>query len=95
MGNPNVWYKVYLECFVQLLSDKKLDEIERMSQKELETYIIDKRLKTNEKTFYYLAGMAASNAAFESCKAGCDAMNAAVSGGWMFDDFIGLNEVFS
>jgi hypothetical protein len=92
MGNPNMWYKVYLEDFVLLLSDKKLDDIEQMSKEELETYIIEKRSQISEKVFYYLAGMASSNAAHEAYDAGCDALNASISSGCMFEDFIGLEE---
>lgn len=93
MGCPDIWYKVYLEYFVQLLSNKKINDVKQMSKETLETYITEKRSQVDEKYFYYLAGVAAAKATNEAYETSCDDFNAAVGGCADFEDFIELYEV--
>ena len=92
MGSPNMWYKDCLEYFVFYSSNEKDHKnIEKMSITELEAYVLEKRTQISEKDFYYLAGMSAHVVADESCKCGCDAMNAAACGISDFESFIDID----
>lgn len=93
MENQNMWYKIFLEYFVQsLYYITDYERVEKMSQKELEEKIIEKRPQISEKQFYYIAGSAATRMAIDS-EVGCNAMNDAVCALDEINKFIDLEYV--
>lgn len=94
MGCPNMWHKACLEELAYLLSnDKSIEHFVSMPEKELEVYVLEKRSQTNEKLFYYLAGMATDKVLVDVTDNGpWDALNAAACGISTFEDFIGIDE---
>ena len=95
MGCPSIYYKQALQYFARSLGYAKDSELgeelfKEQSEEILEKFILREKEQTEEKFFYYDAGMASRLVLYDAEREGCDAFNAAIGGLIEFEHFIGL-----
>ena len=99
MGIPEWHYKRALQALAHALAfeakDYKLarELVEERDDMRLEEYILHRKEELSSITFYYLAGRATQLTIDEADVMGIDALNAAVCGIGMFEDFIGIENI--
>ena len=97
MGCPHIYYIRALQMLAHALAyntDIKLAKelADETDEEILEKFILLKKGKLSDKEFYYAAGGATQATIEEAYEAGCDPLNASISGIAEFEDFIGLEE---
>lgn len=95
MGCPHVYYIRALQMLAHTLAYEGNPTLAKDLSKEtnaerLERYILLKKSAMSDKEFYYIAGRATQTTVEEAYQAGCDPLNAAISGIDLFENFIGL-----
>lgn len=99
MGIPELHYKRALQALAHALAfevkDYKLagELVEERDDIRLEEYILHMKEELSSITFYYLAGRATQLAIDEADEMGIDALNAAVCGIGLFEDFIRIENI--
>lgn len=97
MGCPHIYYKQALQyfahCLVFMENEKLAKEMsEEKSEEKLENFILEKKMRMEEKEFFYNAGRTSQCVLEEAEREGCDPLNAAIGGINMFEDFLGIRE---
>ena len=94
MGNPSIYYKRYIRELIERVNEQigeKEENLENLSQTDLENLLSKKKSLIEHSIFYFLAGVVSISINDEVYEQeGNDGFNACAGGFSEFLDFIGL-----
>lgn len=97
MGCPDIYYKQALQYLAYNLTchnnmNFARELLEEDSEEKLEQFLLSSKAETEDKQFYFNAGIAFNEVYTEAVSECTDALNAAIGGLSEFEYFIGLRD---